>query len=211
MARRQNVSNELILELGNKGRFTPAFAVLMAVSGILTAVAFLTNSVPVLIGAMVIAPALPPLALVVFAVAGGQPKMALRGAGTILIGICIAVLGAVAITLLLKVTAVLSVGSAEIYRPLLEERVRPGWYSAIVALAAGTAGVLGTTKRRTDVMIGTVAAVALVPAGCACGISLVAGDTARAGGALVLLVINLLLIAAAGFLTIATLNVEALD
>ncbi len=58
MAERQNVSNELILELAGKGQFTTSFVILMGVAGILTAVAFLTNSIPVLIGAMVIAPCL---------------------------------------------------------------------------------------------------------------------------------------------------------
>ncbi len=60
-------------------------------------------------------------------------------------------------------------------------------------------------------MIGTVASVALVPAGCAAGISLADGDLVRAGGALLLLSMNLMLIPAAGLLTIALLRVEMVD
>jgi uncharacterized membrane protein len=60
-------------------------------------------------------------------------------------------------------------------------------------------------------MIGTVAAVALVPAGCAFGISLISGDVSRALGALILLLMNVLLIIAAGFLTVVVMRVEASD
>jgi uncharacterized hydrophobic protein (TIGR00271 family) len=181
------------------------------VAGVLTAIAFLTNSIPILIGAMVIAPALPPLALAIFSFAGGQPKLAIRAIVTILLGVVVAVAGAVIVTWVLQIAQAGAEVQSGVYRPLFEERVRPGWYSAIVAFAAGAAGVIGIAKRRTDVLIGTVASVALVPAACAAGISLADGDLARAGGATLLLVINLLLLPAAGLLTIALVPVERID
>lgn len=42
----------------------------------------LTNSVPVLIGAMIVAPVFLPLALVTFALVAGHWRLALRGLGT---------------------------------------------------------------------------------------------------------------------------------
>ena len=86
--------------------------------------------------------------------------------------------------------------------------MRPGWYSLIAAAAAGVAAVIGIVRKKLDTLIGTVAAVALVPAGCAAGISLVAGDSLRAVGGIVLLLINVMLICAAGLLTIALVHLD---
>ena len=72
--RRQNISNEVILRLYNEGKLTSSYLALMALAGILTSVAVLTNSVPVLIGAMVIAPALPPVALAILASLAASPE-----------------------------------------------------------------------------------------------------------------------------------------
>jgi uncharacterized hydrophobic protein (TIGR00271 family) len=209
--RRQNVNNEVILRLYNEGKLTSTYLTLMVLAGILTTVAVLTNSVPVLIGAMVIAPALPPIALAIFGFAGGQPRMAIRGLGTAGLGFGVAILGAVLATWILQLTGVLTPATDLLHLPLIEERVRPGWYSLIAAAAAGVASVIGIVRNKLDTLIGTVAAVALVPAGCAAGISLVAGDSVRAIGGLVLLLINLMLICAAGLLTIAAVHVDELE
>jgi uncharacterized membrane protein len=178
MAVHQNVSNQAIFELAGESELNSGFITLMTVSGVLTAVALLTNSVAILIGAMVIAPALPPLALIVFGFAGGQPKIAWRGFGTILVGLAVAITGAVAVTALLRALQIVSPDTALSTLPLLQERVRPGWYSFIAAFAAGIAAIVGMARRRMDTLIGVVAAVALVPAGAGGAISLVAGPSA---------------------------------
>jgi len=209
--KRQNVSNEVILRLYNDGKLTSTYLVLMALAGILTSVAVLTNSIPVLIGAMVIAPALPPVALAIFGFAGGQSRMALRGLGTAGLGFVVAIVGAILITLILRLTGVITPKTDILHLPLIDERVRPGWYSLIAAGAAGVAAVIGIVRKRLDTLIGTVAAVALVPAGCAAGISLVAGDGVRALGGVVLLLVNVMLLCAAGLLTIAFVRVDELE
>ncbi len=58
----QKIDDETMQRVVALSEFSVAYIVLMATSGILSAVALLTNSIPVLIGSMVIAPALTPLA-----------------------------------------------------------------------------------------------------------------------------------------------------
>lgn len=180
--------------------------VLMGLAGVLAAVALLTNSIPVLIGAMVVAPALSPLSLIALGLVINRPKVAVRALGVSVAGLLVAVLAAVLTTWLLNVAGVIAEGANLVGRELLEERVRPGWYSAVVALAAGCAGMLANVKNKTDTLVGSVAALALVPAGAAAGIALQSGDAARAAGGLLLLTINLVLIIAMGVLVLVLLG-----
>ena len=75
------VSERTMDRIAAQAELNRTYLVLMATAGVLSAVALLTNSIPVLIGAMVIAPALGPLALVAFAIADGKSRLAFRGLG----------------------------------------------------------------------------------------------------------------------------------
>lgn len=180
-----------------------SFLTLMASSGVLAAVALLTNSVPLLIGSMVVAPLLSPLELVSFATVQRRWSLVVRGAGIAVVGIAVATLGAVGTTVLFNVTDVLPASANLVEKPLLEERVRPGWYSVIAAIAAGVAGSVATVQNRTDVLVGAVAALALVPAAAAGGIALLSRTPELAMGGLLLLVINVALIVLTGIVTLS--------
>lgn len=189
-----------------EGRATPYYCTLMVIAGLLAAVAMLTNSIPVLIGAMVIAPALSPLALAAMAVVLGKMSVAMRALGATIGGIALAAVAAVLCTWMLDVAGVISEEQSLVNRELLEERVRPGWYSAVAAVAAGIAGMLAILKNKSEALVGTVAAVALVPAAAAAGIALKAGDPERALGGLALLSLNVVLIFAMGVLVLVLLG-----
>lgn len=206
---RQVVSNDLIFYVRKEAEFSLSYVAFMALSGILSAVALLTNSVPVLIGAMVVAPAFPPLALVALGIAGGQPKLAWYGAKIGLLGILLAVGTAMLTTWLLNAGGVLALEQNLFNQRLLEERVRPGWYSVVAAFAAGCAGMLGLVKNKTDTLIGTVASLALVPAGGAAGIAIISGDTIRALGGLTLLLVNVAMIVGTGMLTLVVMSLKS--
>lgn len=180
-----------------------SFLTLMASSGVLAAVALLTNSVPLLIGSMVVAPLLSPLELVSFATVQRRWSLVVRGAGIAVVGIAVATLGAVGTTALFNATDVLPASANLVEKPLLEERVRPGWYSVIAAIAAGVAGSVATVQNKTDVLVGAVAALALVPAAAAGGIALLSRTPELAMGGLLLLVINVALIVLTGIVTLS--------
>lgn len=175
----------------------------MLTAGVLASVALLTDSVPILIGAMVVAPAYPPLALTSSATFAREYRVALRGFLTICGGLLLAVLAAMGATWFVNEIGILSETSNLVNKELVEERVRVGWYSVIAALAAGIAGTIAIIKDKTDTLIGTVASVALVPAGAAAGIALISGDVVRAAGGLGLLTVNVLIIIGAGLMVFA--------
>lgn len=205
------IRDEAVQRVAEQAALTPSSLVFMAMAGILAAVALLTNSVPILIGAMVVAPALAPLALVAFALVDRRPKLALHGLITASLGLMLAMASAMLTTWLMNLTGVLPAEANLLEKPLLEERVNPGWYSVMAALAAGVTGTIALAKQKTDTLVGTVAALALVPAIAAAGVAFMSRDPARGLGGLMLLGINAGLIIATGVVVLLVMRASRHD
>lgn len=182
----------------DEAALTPSYLLYMAVSGVLAAVAMLSNSVPILIGAMIVAPALPPLALVPMALVARRGTLARRGLSTALLGFALAFAAALVTAWLMRTLGVIPPGTELLDKPLLEERLRPGWWSMAAAVAAGLAGTVAQTRSKTDTLIGTVASLALVPAVGAAAIALLSPSPGRAVGGLLLVTVNMALLVAMG-------------
>jgi len=206
MTARPVVDDRLVRTVLTEAQFDYAYYTFMLLSGVLAAVAFLVDSVPLLLGAMIVAPAYSPLAAISFALAGGYPRLAVRAALGLLFGLGIAVAAAVVTTWGSNVTGLIAEDANLVARPLLEERVRTGWYSLLAAFAAGIAGTIAIVKRKQDTLIGIVASVALVPAAAAGGIALYAGDPGRAIGGALLLFVNVFVIISLGLLVLLVIR-----
>ena len=196
------ISDRTIDKVSQQAQLTSSYLVFMATAGILAAVALLTNSVPILIGSMVIAPALPPLGLVSLAIVAKKPRLVLKGLKTAFLGFLIAMIFAMLTTSILNITHVIPAETNLINKELLEERVRPGWYSVIAAIAAGISGSIALVKQKTDTLVGVVAALALVPAIAAAGIAFLSKNPTMGFGGLFLLAINVGFIILSGVLTV---------
>ncbi|MGB3300868.1 MAG: DUF389 domain-containing protein [Phormidesmis sp.] len=200
------VSSDTVERVAELSELTGSYMTLMVTAGILSAVAMLTNSVPVLIGSMVIAPALSPLALISFAIVNRDLKMAIKGATSAGVGLGLAIAAAFIVTWILNITQAIPPETSLIEKTLLEERVTPGLYSVITAIAAGIAGIIALTERKTDTLVGVVAALALVPAGAAAAIAFLSRDPHRGWGGLALLGINIALIILSSVVTLLFLH-----
>ena len=98
-------------------------------------------------------------------------------------------------TWILNVTHVIPAETNLLDKELLDERVKPGWYSVIAAMAA----------------VGVVAALALVPAIAAAGIAFLSKNPVMGFGGLFLLRINVAFIIVSGVLTVIILRPEERD
>ncbi|MEQ9367796.1 MAG: DUF389 domain-containing protein [Coleofasciculus chthonoplastes F3-SA18-01] len=203
------VEPKILQQLSEEVVLSPSYLVLMGMAGILSAIALLTNSIPILIGSMIIAPAFLPLSLVAFALVAGQPRLALRGFMVALVGLFVATISAMATVWVFNTSDILPSHDNLLDKPLLEERVEPGWYSVVVALAAGVSGTIALVKQKVDTLVGTVAALALVPAAAAAAIAFMSHDPLRGVGGLELLAINVGLIILAGMITVLMIGSEA--
>lgn len=179
-------------------RLSSSYLLYMACSGVLASVALISSSVPILIGSMIVAPLMPPLALIVFALWARQGREAARGLGTALVGLSLAFAMAWSTTALMDGLGVIGSDVVLMNQALLEERLHPGWWSVAAAVAAGVAGILAHAQKKTDTLVGIVAALALVPAVGAGAIALFVGAWTTALGGLLLLFINVGVIVAMG-------------
>lgn len=205
------ISQKTLRKVAEQAELSSSYLLFMGMAGVLAAIAMLTNSVPVLIGSMVVAPALPPLALVSCAIVARKPRLALRGFSNALLGLFVAMLFSILTTWIMNVTNVIPPETNLLNKPLLEERVRPGWYSVAVAIAAGIAGAVAMVKQKTDTLVGVVAALALVPAVAAASIAFMSKSPLRGFGGLMLLAINVGFIILTGVLTLIVMRPKPQD
>jgi len=179
-----------------------SYLLYMGTSGVLAAVALLSDSIPILIGSMIVAPLMPALAMVPFALVARRRGEAARGLRIALIGLGVAFATAWATTAVMAAVGVIASDTVLLDKPLLQERVHPGWWSMAAAVAAGLAGITAQAREKTDTLIGTVAALALVPAVGASAIAVYVGAPAPALGGLLLLGMNVGLIVAMGVIAL---------
>ncbi|MFP4012445.1 MAG: DUF389 domain-containing protein [Chitinispirillaceae bacterium] len=186
--KRRKSKQKYELDIEAQTKFNLLYIALMSSSGILASVAFLVNSIPLLIGSMVVAPVMPPLVLISIGMANGNYRNILKGLALTFSGLTIALAFSVGTTWLLSFTG-LNPANLDL-PPMLIERVTPGWYSLVAALAAGTAGALAVSHQKQDTLVGAVASIALVPTVAGTGIAILLTDWQNVLGGLGMLGIN---------------------
>lgn len=180
---------ELYAELADAGELTPFFTVMTVLSAVVCAFGLLMDDTAVVIGAMVIAPLLGPLVALSLATTLADTDLAREGL----------IAGATG----LGITLVLALGMGwavpvDPSTPALAARSSVEMGHVGLALAAGAAGTLAYTTGTAAAVIGVMVAVALVPPLVAGGLLLGDGHVARAGGALLLTLVNLICVNLAG-------------
>jgi uncharacterized hydrophobic protein (TIGR00341 family) len=174
---------ELLAALAPGLKVSRRFLGMVVLSAIVAAAGLLTDNVAVIIGAMVIAPLLTPNMALALATTLGDLRMSHRAARTNAIGVGLAFGFALLLGLVL--------GDAPATREILA-RTHFTATDAVVALAAGSAGVLAFTAGVPAGLVGVMVAVALMPPLVAGGLLLGSGEWVRGGNALMLLALNVI-------------------
>jgi uncharacterized hydrophobic protein (TIGR00271 family) len=179
-----------------------SYLVLMIVATMLAAIGIITDSVILIIGAMVVSPEYGSLAGISVAVVEGRFSLAARSLRALLIGFPLGILAAAALTAVL-----LGIGLApETLVPEEHEMILfisdPNWYTVLVAVLAGIVGMLALVGAKSGALIGVLISVTTIPAAANVGVAAVYGDWATAAGAAAQLLINLVAIVASGILVL---------
>jgi uncharacterized hydrophobic protein (TIGR00341 family) len=140
-----------------------------------------SDSVAVVIGAMVIAPLLGPNIAFAFATAIADRALMLSAAKSSILGIALSVAVAAALALLVD---------PNIASPELLQRSSSGYGGIVLALASGTAAALSVTTGLSATRVGVMLAVALLPPAATLGIMVAAQRLDLASGAAMLLGAN---------------------
>lgn len=154
----------------------------MLLAGIVAAGGLWTDTVHIVVGAMVIAPGFEPILRVPFGLMAREREAWSQGLLSTAAGYAAMIAGAAAGLLLMSYIDPSELG--------LEERRWIGYWSRItppaiaVALAAGAAGAAIIAAHRSVLTAGVMIALALVPSASMVGMSLASGDLALAGESL---------------------------
>ena len=173
---------ELFFEISKGTECNANFILLVLLSTIVAAIGLSENNIAVVIGAMVIAPLLGPNLGLALGAALGDKGLIKAAIFT----------NAVGVTLTIGLSALLTLfWTPELNNTEILSRTEVQLSSIIIAIAAGIAAVQSLTTRLTNLLVGVMVAVALVPPATVLGLTLGMQEWSLAIGAAVLLLVNI--------------------
>lgn len=176
---------ELYQDVSQRTEMTTTYFLLVILSTIVAAIGMIHDDTAVVVGAMVIAPLLGPNLALALSTALGDFKLMLKSVYTNVAGLAIVFgLGYLVGHML----------PTDFSSEALMRRTSVNYESIVLAIAAGSAGVLSLATGVSSVLVGVMVAVALLPPATAVGIMLGAGQYTLAGGAALLLAVNIVCI-----------------
>lgn len=179
-----------------------SFLGFMVIATMIAAIGVMTDSPVLIIGAMVVGPEFGPLAGLTVAIIERRPKLARRSLRALAVGFPVAIVLTYVGTQLARLLSIAPDTVAETSRPLTQFISNPDAFSFIVAFLAGAAGILSLTSAKSGALIGVLISVTTIPAAGNLAVAAAYTDWSEAGGALLQLSVNLVMIIAAGVLTL---------
>ncbi len=133
-----------------QGYLSWGLVLLFALSGVIASVAILIDSAPIVVGAMALSPDFAPLAVFAIGAVRLRPDVALQGFAALGIGFTVGILAGFLGVWLLVLTGVAPEEFQREGNILATSIAAPDWYSVIVAVCAGSAGMLSVTLSRSS-------------------------------------------------------------
>ncbi len=180
-----------------------SFLLFMSIATMLAAVGILTDSAILIVGAMVVGPEFGPLAALCLAIVRRRPRVAGASVLALAVGFPLAIAASWLLTIVLRAVD-LGPDAAD-----LEDRAQtffishPDTFSVLVALLAGTAGMLSLSTAKSGALIGVLISVTTIPAAANIGVAAAYRNWDEWRGAVLQLAINLGAIVVAGTATLA--------
>ncbi len=178
-----------------------SFLTFMILATLIAGAGILTDSVILIIGAMVVGPEFGPLAGFCIAVVQRRLALARRSLVALAVGFPLAIAATFGGTLILRA---FGQGPDELgSHPATLFISHPDIFSPIVATLAGIAGMLSLSTAKSGALIGVLISVTTIPAAANVGVAAAYSDWSEVAGAATQLVVNLACIVAAGIATLA--------
>lgn len=193
-------SNEEIRDrILSGGKITGTNMVVMICAILIASVGLNTNSVAVIIGAMLISPLMGSILAIAYGTAANDAYLLKRHAVGFAVQVLISVATAAVYFLLSPVKAPTE---------QLLARTNPSFFDVIIALAGGIAGIVGQTRKdkSNNIIPGVAIATALMPPLCTCGYAIANGNFRMLAGAFYLFLLNAYFIYIASNLVLITLR-----
>jgi uncharacterized hydrophobic protein (TIGR00271 family) len=184
--------------LSESASLSLSFLVLITIATMIGAIGIITDSIVLIIGAMVVGPEYGPLAGVCVAFVEGRGTLAARSLVALTVGFPTAIVAAALLTFTLVAGGIAPKALDPSERELTLFISQPNWYSVIVAVLAGAVGMVALLGAKSGALIGVLISITTIPAAANVGVAGAYGSWAEAGGAAAHLAINVAAIIGSG-------------
>lgn len=194
---------EVIEEAYEQTTLTPIYLSFMIMATLLAAIAVITDSVILIIGAMVLGPDFMATIAMGLALVRRRRHLLLQAIRTLVIGFAVAISVTVIAVALASAVGLVDAGSITGPRPGTQFIYTPNVWSFIVAIIAAAAGALAMTSSLSTGIIGVFISVTTIPAAGNVALGIVFGEWQQVAGSAAQLGINVTGMAIAGWVTLA--------
>lgn len=192
---------DLLSQAGVNARPFARFLVFMATSGVIAGFGVIYANVTLVVGAMAISPDALPITAAATALVLRRWRLAARAVVALICGLGTACLVAGLMARLLNVLNLLPSGFIVGRGGFLEGLSTVNISTPIVAFVAGIAGILALETRASSA-VGVAISVTTIPASAYLGVAAGVGEASKAGGAALVLGVNIVMLLTGGCLTL---------
>jgi len=158
------VWDQVLLRARSDARASWAYYTFMCLATLIAAIAVITDSAILVVGAMVVGPEFGPVAATAVGIVLGRADLVRRALQLLLLGFVVAIVVTTMASLVGRMAGWVTAADVEADRPLTGFIWAPDRWSLVVALLAGAAGVLSLTAGRANALVGVFISVTTVPA-----------------------------------------------
>jgi uncharacterized hydrophobic protein (TIGR00271 family) len=174
------------------------FHLFLVIAGLIGAVGILTNSEILIVGAMIVGPEYGAICGVVLGLDRHSGRAVRRGLVALAVGFGMAVLAAFAFGRLVRAFDLQPRLYEAGLRPVSALIDTPNFFSLVVALLAGIVGIVSLAHARTSTLLGVFVSVTTIPAASDIGLGSAFDSWGEAGGALLQLLLNVVVLTVVG-------------
>ncbi|MER7661234.1 MULTISPECIES: DUF389 domain-containing protein [unclassified Streptomyces] len=174
----------------------------LTLATMLAACGVVLDNAILIVGAMAVGPEFGPLAGFCTATVQRAPRLAARSFVALVAGFALAMLITVGFSHFMSWVDLFDVAKVKADRPNTSFVYNPDWFSFVVAVLAGAAGMLSLTSSKSGALVGVAISVTTVPAAANAAVAFSFRQYEQAWGSTEQLLLNLLGIVLAGTLTL---------
>jgi uncharacterized hydrophobic protein (TIGR00271 family) len=189
-----------------RARAPGRYLVLMAVAGVIAALAVINESAVLIVGAMAISPDLLPVTAACTGLVLRRWRLVIRGLGALVLGLAVTCALAIAVTLFLRGLDLLPAAFA--ITEISGAQTHVSATTILVALAAGVAGMLAV-ETRASAAVGVAISVTTIPASAYFGVAIGTSELGKSWSALGILGVNIAMMLLGGSVALAIQRLQA--
>jgi len=179
-----------------------SFLAFMVIAMLIAGVGVVTDSPILIVGAMIVGPEFGPLAGFCVAIVQKRRDLARRSITALAVGFPLGIAVTYVAAELGRWLGIGPDGLADASQPLTNFISHPDWFSVIVAVLAGVAGMISLTSAKSGALVGVLVSITTIPAAANIAVAAAYSDWDEVGGAAQQLGVNLASIVAAGVVTL---------